>query len=560
MNAIPMNAMSGSIPYSSSYAPPSSFMSPPQSTQRKIPLKEYAKAEDAVTQQENGKARIQSQTQVPRACWTFVEEELLVKVYAEYMVNKKMKKMNKNTWEAIAERLFHDSRENLTQVSLKTWMQCKDKWNNMVKKYKNQRTEYLCRLSIGEHRAVEREGVFEALERILNYENNAGYGGNADREDAGIDNEHESATMVTKEDKVLESQMLQLNENTTPEPCGNLTPQRSESVTSPTVKTATPQRYEIVTPQDTLKPQHIHNLTEQPKEILKAQYCENQMMQRRETSQHFENATPQRNEHPTPQHFENVAPQHSENQMPQHFENATPQRSENPTLQRFENVAQQRSEHQTPQRFENVAQQRSEQPIPQHFENVAPQRSENPTPQRFENVAPQRSENPTPHRRRTLTPRRRATISVEQVSAIQLNAIQQQRYDDYHNNNEEDRSQEHSTLIEGNETSLNHTTLEERPSFSASPLASLKRTTDRFPDQTCHKKPKEDHEETSMAQKMHDILLRQTELLEHMHSQHNELIEQVKVSEENTRMMLLQAIKQLGTILERLIKTEDQDY
>ncbi len=142
------------------------------------------------------------QIHVPRACWTYVEEEFLVNIYSEFTFGKKMRKMTKQTWELIADRLCQDSRKKLPQVTKKTWMQCKDKWNNMMKKHKYRRAEYLAKLNSGsgDYRAIEREDIFEALERILNFENTCesqvNFSNSFEQIEDGIEDDCERVTMV----------------------------------------------------------------------------------------------------------------------------------------------------------------------------------------------------------------------------------------------------------------------------------------------------------------------------------------------------------------------------
>lgn len=141
------------------------------------------------------RAALPHQMQLPRACWTPVEEEVLVKTYAEFMIGKKLKKINRKTWEAIARDLFQESKLHMPQVSMKSWMQCKDKWNNMIKKHKLQRAEYLRGSSEGNTR--ERTTLYEAMERVLTFENEGEFPGYSEQDGQFI-GEEDSVTMVTK--------------------------------------------------------------------------------------------------------------------------------------------------------------------------------------------------------------------------------------------------------------------------------------------------------------------------------------------------------------------------
>lgn len=136
-----------------------------------------------------------SQVQITRASWTFTEEEILVDIYAEFTMGKKLRKMNKKTWDVIAERLFHESQKQMPRVAMKSWMQCKDKWNNMVKKHKYHRDEHYRRLKSGDHRAIERSAIFETVERIIKFENRNNEHSTFPEQD-GSNESHESATMV----------------------------------------------------------------------------------------------------------------------------------------------------------------------------------------------------------------------------------------------------------------------------------------------------------------------------------------------------------------------------
>ena len=109
------------------------------------------------------------QPQIPRACWTPIEEEILVKSYAEYTIGKKLKKINRKTWEAITHKLYQEGKKQIPQVSIKSWMQCKDKWNNMIKKHKLQKAEYLRGPGEG-NAARDKTALFEAMDKVLSYE------------------------------------------------------------------------------------------------------------------------------------------------------------------------------------------------------------------------------------------------------------------------------------------------------------------------------------------------------------------------------------------------------
>ena len=136
------------------------------------------------------------QLAAPRACWTPVEEEVLVKTYAEYTIGKKLKKISRKTWEAITQKLFEESKKHIAQVSMKSWMQCKDKWNNMIKKHKLQKSEFV-RESINDGNMREKSALYDAMENVLSYESGTEFAGCTDQ-DTHYMGEEDSVSMVVK--------------------------------------------------------------------------------------------------------------------------------------------------------------------------------------------------------------------------------------------------------------------------------------------------------------------------------------------------------------------------
>ena len=310
------------------------------------------------------------QMQVPRACWTPTEEEVLVKTYADFTIGKRLKKVNRRTWEAIAQELFRESKQHMPQVSLKSWMQCKDKWNNMIKKHKLQRTEYSRGSSEGIVR--ERSSLYEAVERVLSYENEAELTSFAEQ-DMG---EEESVTMVMK--------MSDANKGKTPVGSEREMPDLGHGVTE----------------------------GEWEKNVLaEERYLENRRLGDQE-------------------HLKNM-----DNRLSALYGNSAED---------------------------------------DDFDDDGDERM--------------------------------------QVSGKHVNgAIQSKR--SLAEDNDEHGNRKRSRVIADEETSVN--------------------------------------------EKLCRILMQQTELLERAHAQHCELLQQVRLSEENTRMMMTQAIKDLGTILNKLIKSEN---
>jgi len=142
--------------------------------------------------------RAQNNYQMPilRACWTLLEEEILVKTYAEFTIGKKLKKISRKTWETIAKRLFHESKKQMPQVSMKSWMQCKDKWNNMIKKHRVQKSEY-AKGTLNDGNTREKSSLHDAMERVLCYEAGGEYVAYSGQENQFIV-EDDGVTMVAK--------------------------------------------------------------------------------------------------------------------------------------------------------------------------------------------------------------------------------------------------------------------------------------------------------------------------------------------------------------------------
>ena len=136
------------------------------------------------------------QMAAPRACWTPVEEEILVKTYAEFTIGKKLKKINRKTWETITQKLFQESKKHIPQVSMKSWMQCKDKWNNMIKKHKLQKSE-LVRESVNDGSVREKSALYDAMENVLSYESGTEFAGCTDQDNHYM-GEEDSVSMVAK--------------------------------------------------------------------------------------------------------------------------------------------------------------------------------------------------------------------------------------------------------------------------------------------------------------------------------------------------------------------------
>ena len=102
-----------------------------------------------------------------RAFWTHVEEENLIKVYADFTIGKR-RKTSKPVWGAIAQRVYEESKKEVPCVNPKSWMQCKDKWNNMVKKLKYHKGEYNIQPShYKDPRSSPMSPVFTLLEKML---------------------------------------------------------------------------------------------------------------------------------------------------------------------------------------------------------------------------------------------------------------------------------------------------------------------------------------------------------------------------------------------------------
>ena len=146
--------------------------------------------------------RVQNNYQMPllRACWTLLEEEILVKTYAEFTIGKKLKKISRKTWETVAKTLFEDSKKQMPQVSMKSWMQCKDKWNNMIKKHRVLKAEY-ARGTLDDGNVREKSSLYDAMERVLCYEAGGEYVGYSGQENQFIV-EDTSVTMVAKSGEV----------------------------------------------------------------------------------------------------------------------------------------------------------------------------------------------------------------------------------------------------------------------------------------------------------------------------------------------------------------------
>ena len=184
MTPVPMHSTGGHLPAAS--------LSNQVST---LPKTSTENASSSPPTNEVNKPMQMSQAQITRASWTFTEEEILVDIYAEYTMGKKIRKMNKKTWDAIAERLFNESQKQMPRVAMKSWMQCKDKWNNMVKKHKYHKDEHYRKLKSGDHRAIERNAIFEAVERIIKFENRNNEYSTLSEQDGSTESQG-SATMV----------------------------------------------------------------------------------------------------------------------------------------------------------------------------------------------------------------------------------------------------------------------------------------------------------------------------------------------------------------------------
>ena len=137
------------------------------------------------------------QMPIPRACWTPLEEEVLVKTYAEFTIGKKLKKINRKTWEAITQKLFQESKKHIPQVSMKSWMQCKDKWNNMIKKHKLHKSENSRGSLADASNMRERSTLYDAMEKVLCYESGTELADYTGQENQFV-GEEDSVTMVVK--------------------------------------------------------------------------------------------------------------------------------------------------------------------------------------------------------------------------------------------------------------------------------------------------------------------------------------------------------------------------
>ncbi|XP_065055741.1 uncharacterized protein LOC135684215 [Rhopilema esculentum] len=125
-----------------------------------------------------------SQFQIPRASWSYLEEDLLVKTYGQHTLGKHFRKMNKKIWESIADQLYNESKKKLPQASMKSWMQCKDKWNNMIKKHKYNKCDH-----------PERAALFEAIEKVLKNEDSSDLPMNVEQEGNHLTCDDEDASI-----------------------------------------------------------------------------------------------------------------------------------------------------------------------------------------------------------------------------------------------------------------------------------------------------------------------------------------------------------------------------
>ena len=184
MTPVPLHSTGGHVPAAS-----------PSNQASIFPKTSTGNATSSPPTNEVNKPIQMSQAQITRASWTFTEEEILVDIYAEYTMGKKIRKMNKKTWDVIAERLFLESQKQMPRVAMKSWMQCKDKWNNMMKKHKYHKDEHYRKLKNGDHRAIERNAIFETVERIIKFENRNNEYSTLSEQDGSNENQG-SATMV----------------------------------------------------------------------------------------------------------------------------------------------------------------------------------------------------------------------------------------------------------------------------------------------------------------------------------------------------------------------------